>query len=435
MKKLIFLLPTLLLAYFAQGQNTFENSNAEGNVGIGTLSPSAYGHGGNNRILEIKNANSIPNSQSHLMLSTGFTGPITNSTSIGSLSWVAPGAASYKIMGYIGGILTADVNNSAIGNIAIATANGGVPQIRMTIAANGNVGVGTFEPVRLFTVSAPTPEFVLQDIGRPVDQKNYRIYTHDNVTVFGTLNDAGTSGKDDMVIDQLSGNVTIGGKQASSYTHGGNNRVMEIWNHNTANNSQAHLMLSSGATGASSSIGTISWALTNSNNNQLGAYIGSRTTSVSSTAPYTLLTFATANGGLPTEKMTIMPDGNVGIGTAEPGDNKLAVSGTIAAKRVKVTASGWADYVFAPGYELPTFAGLEQFIASNGHLPGIPSAASLEKEGLDIGDMQKRQMEKIEELALLLIQLNKQVEKLEEKVTQQQAVIEQQQQIISKNGK
>ncbi|SHK78687.1 hypothetical protein SAMN05444266_101140 [Chitinophaga jiangningensis] len=134
-------------------------------------------------------------------------------------------------------------------------------------------------------------------------------------------------------------------------------------------------------------------------------------------------------GPVPGDYMTLK------LNTDVPNTVRLSVNGDIVTRKVKVTAAGWADYVFAPGYALPTFAGLEKFIAENGHLPGIPSAAVVEKDGLDIADMQKRQMEKIEELTLLLIKLNKQVEKLEEKVTQQQAVIEQQQKIITNNGK
>ncbi|MFB6454771.1 hypothetical protein ACE38W_05815 [Chitinophaga sp. Hz27] len=118
-----------------------------------------------------------------------------------------------------------------------------------------------------------------------------------------------------------------------------------------------------------------------------------------------------------------------------PNTMRLQLNGDIITRKVKVTSSGWADYVFANDYKLPTFEGLEKFIANNGHLPGIPSATTLEKDGLDIGDMQKRQMEKIEELTLLLIKVNKQVEKLEEKVSQQQVLIDAQQQFILQNNK
>ncbi|MCK7554823.1 hypothetical protein MKQ70_07320 [Chitinophaga sedimenti] len=80
------------------------------------------------------------------------------------------------------------------------------------------------------------------------------------------------------------------------------------------------------------------------------------------------------------ERMVITSDGNVGIGTSAPGTNKLAVDGTIAARKVKVTlANPWPDYVFAKGYELPSIASVEKFIREHQHLPGIPSAEEVKK--------------------------------------------------------
>ena len=60
-----------------------------------------------------------------------------------------------------------------------------------------------------------------------------------------------------------------------------------------------------------------------------------------------------------------------------------------------------------------SFDELEAFIAANNHLPGIPSATIIESEGLDVGNMQAKMMEKIEELTLHIIQLNNRIEELE----------------------
>lgn len=88
------------------------------------------------------------------------------------------------------------------------------------------------------------------------------------------------------------------------------------------------------------------------------------------------------------------------------------------APRVKVLIHGWCDYVFDPDYKLMSFAELEGFIKTNKHLPDVPSEKELEDEGsIDLGEMQKIHMKKIEELSLYIIQLNKRIEILESKLT------------------
>jgi hypothetical protein len=117
-----------------------------------------------------------------------------------------------------------------------------------------------------------------------------------------------------------------------------------------------------------------------------------------------------------TEAMRILNNGNILIGTTqEATDYKLAVKGNIIAEkvRVKLQSSGWPDYVFNHSYNLPTLKEIEQYIQQNQHLPGVPSAATIEKEGLDLGDGQAVLLQKIEELTLHMIEMNKRVEKLE----------------------
>jgi len=101
---------------------------------------------------------------------------------------------------------------------------------------------------------------------------------------------------------------------------------------------------------------------------------------------------------------------------ALPGNYRLYVKDGILTEKVKVAnycSNNWADYVFAPDYQLKPLAEVESFIAQNKHLPGIPSASEIEKEGLDLADMLSKQMAKIEELTLHTIALNKRLEKLE----------------------
>ncbi|MDI3321394.1 hypothetical protein [Pinibacter soli] len=105
--------------------------------------------------------------------------------------------------------------------------------------------------------------------------------------------------------------------------------------------------------------------------------------------------------------------GNVGVGTTSPTE-KLAVNGNIRAKKVIVTQSNWADYVFEPSYKLPSLDSIASFIKANKHLPEMPSTSTIEKDGLDVGEMQKLLLKKLEELTLYIISQEDRIKKLEE---------------------
>ncbi|HMG68470.1 MAG TPA: hypothetical protein VK588_12320, partial [Chitinophagaceae bacterium] len=105
--------------------------------------------------------------------------------------------------------------------------------------------------------------------------------------------------------------------------------------------------------------------------------------------------------------------GSVGIGTNAPGPYKLAVEGTIGARKIKVTqANPWADYVFEKDYQLPSLKEIETYIQQYKHLPEVPSAQEVNRDGLDLGDNQAMLLKKIEELTLYVIDINKKLEKL-----------------------
>ncbi len=106
--------------------------------------------------------------------------------------------------------------------------------------------------------------------------------------------------------------------------------------------------------------------------------------------------------------------GRVGIGTNDP-KAKLSVNGQILAKSVKVSTDAiyWPDFVFAPEYNKMSLNELETYINANHHLPGVPSAADVEEqEGVVLEEMNAILLQKVEELTLYIIELQKQIDKL-----------------------
>ncbi|UII75898.1 hypothetical protein LV716_16785 [Flagellimonas sp. HMM57] len=108
--------------------------------------------------------------------------------------------------------------------------------------------------------------------------------------------------------------------------------------------------------------------------------------------------------------------GNVGIGTINP-DAKLAVNGNIHTKEVKVDLVGWPDYVFEKEYNLPTLEEVEAHITEKGHLQDIPSAKEVEENGIKLGEMNAKLLQKIEELMLYTIQQQKEIEELKQEIS------------------
>jgi hypothetical protein len=116
------------------------------------------------------------------------------------------------------------------------------------------------------------------------------------------------------------------------------------------------------------------------------------------------------SGGICDLSLFLHDNGNIGVGTINPSE-KLSVNGNIRAKKVIVSQTGWADYVFDSAYALKPLNEVDDFIKLNKRLPGIPSAKEIESAGLDMGEIIKKQQEKIEELTLYLINQEKRMAK------------------------
>lgn len=106
---------------------------------------------------------------------------------------------------------------------------------------------------------------------------------------------------------------------------------------------------------------------------------------------------------------------NTGLSMPNPGNYKLIVQNGILTTKIKVAvqnATNWSDHVFEDKYKLKQLRDVEKYIKENKHLPNIPSSDELVRDGMDLGEMQAKQMEKIEELTLYMIEMKKEIEEL-----------------------
>lgn len=129
--------------------------------------------------------------------------------------------------------------------------------------------------------------------------------------------------------------------------------------------------------------------------------------------------FNSTDGNWGAAKFAIAPGtGAVVIGTTKmPAGYKLCIGGKIICEELKVQLqSAWPDYVFEPAYKLEPLESVAKHIAEKGHLPNIPSACEVAENGISVGEMQTKMMEKIEELTLYLLDIKKENESLKERV-------------------
>lgn len=126
-----------------------------------------------------------------------------------------------------------------------------------------------------------------------------------------------------------------------------------------------------------------------------------------------LQTIGTGYAGKSAPTNGLLVEGNVGIGTENTMGFKLAVKGKIGAGEIEVKSPEyWPDYVFSSNYNLKPLTEVETFIEENNHLPDIPSEKEVKEKGINLGDMDAKLLQKIEELTLYMIEQNKKTEAL-----------------------
>jgi hypothetical protein len=119
---------------------------------------------------------------------------------------------------------------------------------------------------------------------------------------------------------------------------------------------------------------------------------------------YSASTAAPTNG--------LLVSGQVGIGATPTSTYKLVVEGKVGVREIVVTRGTWADFVLREDYKLKPIEAVEKDIKDNKHLEGIPTEAEVKKNGVSVGEMQTKLLQKVEELTLYLIDQNKKIEQL-----------------------
>ncbi len=269
-------------------------------------------------------------------------------------------------------------------------------QRRMTINSDGNIGIGTTNLASKFSLHAggSVSNYMRVTNTSTGDGSGngtlYGIDPSNNAAMWNYENTEmyfGTSNQRRMTINS-DGNIGIGTTNLASkfslHAGGSVSNYMRVTNTST---------------GDGSGNGTL-YGIDPSNNAAMWNYEN------------TEMYFGTSNQ----RRMTINPGGSIGIGTITTGTHKLAVEGTIGAREIKVEATGWSDFVFEDNYELRTLEEVEEHINENGHLPEIPSEAEVTENGINLGEMNAKLLQKIEELTLYLIEQHKEIKKLKEKV-------------------
>ncbi len=276
----------------------------------------------------------------------------------------------------------------------IFTPNGGTPAAHFTIAESGNVGIGKTTPLFDLDVSGTTQTLYLQPGFKSADYEFIR-YGNPGNYFAGIMNN---------IQPGLFGD----GDDFTIFTYANRDIVLR------AHNGDVHIQpTGTGRVGIGTTnptqklqvMGNIAWG--NEGSSLVLSGTGGGAVELRGPAWTPFIDFS--NDATSDFDMRFILNGDDQL--AVKGGN-MAVEGILSAQRMKVTTTGYPDYVFYENYDLKSPIEVKQFIEENGHLPGVPSEKEIVEKGLDLNDQSIWQQEKIEELFLHVIKITEEMEEM-----------------------
>jgi hypothetical protein len=383
-----------------------------GNIGFGTPNPTAQLHLTKGlRLEQFRNTFSQDS-----VLTTDINGNVVfryiplvaNNNSTGTYQFIN-GLTNYNDSVFLGGKLNDNVSfnldsiydfsiNSGRNKVLNANHNGNIgigtiaPNFKVDILGNLNLGFDNsstsgYSSKLYFGANAATDALWLAKFAGANSEAHLRVNLGSAASnnKFSIGNASGSSWKSAFEVN-ANGNVSIGTTQSTS------------------------LFSVDSTHGVKLSIGNLNWSKT-----------AILTTTSLDGIDYTDITVPSLSSN--NARLRLSSTGGIGIGVdVIDTAYSLMVKGKIKSKGLKVQTSGWADYVFNNNYKLNSLEYLEAYVNKNKHLPEIPTANEVIRDGVDVGDMQVKLLKKVEELTLYIIEQNKRINELEKnnKVLKQQ---------------
>jgi hypothetical protein len=289
----------------------------------------------------------------------------------------------YYGLGLNAGVLRYQVADVANNHVFYSDANATVSNELMRISGNGAVGIGVSDPITILDIKSrmrirnSTETAGVYFDGTTNTYKGFIGMQTDNLIGLFGFNGAGWA----VNMNATNGNLGVG----------------------TSNPTDKLTVLT----------GTSNYGISHTNGTStISTYIDNTAGWIGTKSNHPL--FFYTNGGA--VQMALNQSGNLQLGgTGIPVGYKMSIDGKLICTELDVMLNtAWPDYVFKKDYKLNPLEKVENFINQNGHLPNLPKAEDIDNKVLSLGNMSKLQMEKIEELTLYIIDINKRLKQVEE---------------------